>query len=246
MSDNTSQQPTSSYISKPRRFSGKSLFVQIALLLAVIIVFIFGLAYFNLLSISKITNPFSTKNTITKSVKPTKPIRPTPTPTLKPFVIDTTKKGDISAVSDIPTYKVTLLQKQALVDLLASWGTFSVVEHLYKTQGKVPTSNIIIHLTDKEQKGNIVTNPKIGTYLASGIVINPPSFDLYIYVLPSILATPSQNPASLFQWEFVSTVWRFSHSTGTAADVKKVEDNLTKVNSTLLQNKTQFFAIEKI
>lgn len=256
MDTNNSQQPTSFYSSHSNKFSPKSLFVQIAFLLAVIIVFVLGLVYFNLLPASKFLNFLSFSPNKNTALKPTKPITATSTSTAPivtqaPFVIDTTKKGEISAVSDISIYKVTLLNKQGLVDLLASWGVFSVVDNLYKTQGKTPTSNIIVHLTDKEQKGNIVTNPKTGTYLASGFVISPSSFDVYIYVLPSIVSDSSKNPSSFFQSEFVSTIYRlsnsnFSNQTITQDQIKKIEDNLTKINGTLFQNKTQFFAIEKL
>ena len=146
-----------------------------------------------------------------------------------------------SVISDNLSYRLSINDKKKVTDLLKEWKVYG-----HKQDGQNAITNVKVHFTDIEQKGNIVRSIGIGVYLSSIISVNKNQMDVYVQVAPVILNDKTKDPSKYFQTEFISTLYRFSFPAYSPQEVKTQDENLLVAQKKLFAEKELLFKLEKL
>lgn len=172
-----------------KRNALSALLIEGVVLISVVIGLLFALNYFGIFPVGKFFSTlFQAKDDFRKGsnlifVDPKLPAQHlTPTP----FVYYKNAKPSIEAVSDIPEYKITLQNKDRLLQLLNSWGVFGKeYSARYGAEGATngfSINKITVHLVDKDQVTNSFSDANGITYTSSRTKISPGVFNTYVYL----------------------------------------------------------------
>lgn len=193
----------------------------IILLLAVVIVGI--MSYLNIIPLSKL-NPFPQK-----SAQPEKGFDSNhvfiPSPTVNPNL-----PADITAISEIPTYTVTLEKKEELIKLLRGWEIFGRIYYnkVEDYAENKPIEKITIYLTDKIQSRKSQVDSAGNTITAVNTIIKGNAIDYYVYVNPTTLqAAKGTNAGGYVMSALLRDFYNLSHQKIT--DTKKRDADILMV-----------------
>ncbi len=237
----------------------KALFVLAGEFTAVIILIagiLTAFNYYGILPLSKISPllsflPTKEKASTGKNFTGVDPNLAAQTPVPPKVNYDPKAKPTVEAISDIPDYVLALQNKEKLMELLNSWGTF---EKEYTPRygatgatGKYPLKKIVIHLVDTEQETNAFGRSPQDIYSSSLTKISPGRFDVYVYVEKPMLENQAKNfkPGSVFRATLLSSLYKVTHPYSNKAEADRVRDDLYKAfkENSLMQ--VDYFIIEK-
>jgi hypothetical protein len=105
---------------------------------------------------------------------------------------------------------------------------------------------ITIHLTDKEQEGNKISNPKTGVFLSESIKMTNGTGDLVIQVAPSVLTDAKYDSAKFFQSEFLTGFYNISHPLKSASEYEQSLKDKAKAINDFFTKFGDVFEIKKI
>lgn len=208
--------------------------------IVVIGVILFVLNYLNILSLSKIMPQFF--GNVPSGSLPSSNKTPSST-------IVNNGLPEIQVVSDIKGYKLEIVNKNELMEILKNFGiygkTYEDAAQGY-TKG-VPLSKIVIHLTDKYFASNPSKDLKGNVVASSGLRISPGTFDLFIWFPQDTLKDlKSLNDQSLADLEILRSLYRSTYL-GLSQDQKKSrEQYLIDYIRSHLDNNKRFFMISKV
>lgn len=215
-------------------------FTEAGAVIVVIGVILFVLHYLNILSLSKIMPQFF-GNVSSRSLPSS---NKTPSST-----IVNNGLPEIQVVPDIKGYKLEIVNKNELMDILKNFGiygkTYEDPAQGY-TKG-IPLNKIVIHLTDKFYVSNPSKDLDGKILASSGLRISPGTFDLYIWFSPNILKDlKSLNSQSLADIEILRALYRTTYI-GLSQDQKKSrEQYLIDYIRAHLDGNKRFFLISKV
>lgn len=240
------EQKSSKYKNLIAAIGIEGIFIVVALLV------IFGiLSYLNIVPLSKFLTflPSAGKpNTVAKSVPGKKGFRDPNYPVASPTINLNVPKS-VTAVSEFPGYTVTIKNKQELIALLASWEVYGRPFSGTSEEGNtkaVPISSIVLTLTPKPQKGNLVSSPGTGVYLSSGILATEKQVNILVFVSPQILADKTKNAGNYFQVEAFTAAYNMAHPANSAEEYTKRQNEIVDILNTLRSQNKSLFEIKKL
>ena len=150
-------------------------------------------------------------------------ITSTPVPTSSSF-----NDNDVSVVSDIPGYTLSVQNKNTLVAYLNTTGIWGSTFN--QLADPVTVKQMNIHLTNTEGTINVDKNEQGQILFSSNYIFQDSAFNLYIYLSP--LALNSTDSSKLFQQAVINNTYKF----GTPDSANPPAYSSLNVNGKLLFN----------
>jgi len=206
---------------------------EISFVLIIIILFFGILNYFNILSLSKLyPNTFGFL-----------PHQTTLSTTYKPASTKPVQTNDVSAISDIPNYKLTLVNKNALMPYLGNFGLWNKTFNQNGTATKI--NRIVFHLTNQEltTKTKLIRDKNNNPTFSYKLTFSGKTLNIYISLpLETISAA---NQSKIYDYSVITEVYDLGP--GSSFSQKEEQSKLIDVfNQVDQKNNQHFFEITSV
>lgn len=223
--------------------------IEIGIVLVIIFATLGILHYFQALPFSDFLNEkigFLPKSSNLGS--PRKPLVPTPTGIILAKTTPIPVNSDITAISDVPGYSISITNKERLIELLTDWGVYGVDYILPGQRGetKGPLEEIEVRLSNQQQPLFPIQGTNKNVYVSSNISANNKKFTLTIGLSPEIIQTRTGEAGGFITSQLISTLYRIANQTLDAQSQERRENDLTQILKKVGTSEPSFFTVSKM
>jgi len=156
---------------------------------------------------------------------------------------------DVKAVSDMPDYKISLINKEGLIQVLKDWNVFGRTYN-FAERGSTensPLTNITVHLIDKPQVLNVVNvDNKIA--FSSDVKVSKGKLDIFVYLAPFVLSGDkgyTLSKGEYFSDQMLITLFRIAHQTKSSEEQRALDQQMISEIRALKEKYNSFVNLEK-